>query len=64
MKNTFWSLLRESVLVTGIIALAFVVTACFLWATGQDLPPTLVNALFLVLAFFFGAKAQARINSK
>jgi len=59
MKNTFGSLLRESVLVTALIALTFVGTVCYLACTGQDIPPVLVNFTGITLAFFFGAKAQA-----
>lgn len=62
MKNTFWKLLEESILVTGLVTLGFVSTACYLFVTGQEVPPLLTNMLYLTLAFFFGAKSQGRVN--
>jgi len=58
MKNTFGSLLRESVLVTALIALLFVTTICYLAVQGQEFPPVLVNFTYITLAFFFGTKVQ------
>jgi hypothetical protein len=52
------SLLRESVLVQGAITMALVVTTCYLWMTGQDVPDRLWTADTIVLGVFFGAKAQ------
>jgi len=64
VKNTFGSLLRESVLVTGLIALAFVATICYLAIQGQEFPPVLVNFTYITLAFFFGAKFQRQATSQ
>lgn len=55
-------LLRESVLIQGGITLAFVLTTCFMWASGQDVPDRLWTADTIVLGFFFGAKAQYLTN--
>lgn len=58
---TFWDLLRENVLVSSIIAVAMVGTACYMWATGQLIPDALEACLMLVLGYFLGAKAQQAI---
>lgn len=62
--NSFWTflmmlldLLRESVVVSGLVALAMVFVACYLWATGQTVPEPLFVLLGTVVGFFFGAKA-------
>lgn len=57
------SLLRESVLVQGGITLALVLTTCYLWATGQEVPDQLWTADTVVIGFFFGAKTQQVVNS-
>jgi hypothetical protein len=54
----FWDLLRESVIVQGMITCAFVGTTCYLWATGRPVPQELWTANTVVLGFFFGAKTQ------
>jgi len=57
MRN-FWDLVKESVIVQGIVTLVFVGTTCYLYATGQDVPNTLIQLDGIVVGFFFGAKAQ------
>ena len=54
----FWDLLRDSIIVQGIITLALVLTCCYLWWTQQPVPDNLWTALTIVLGFFFGAKAR------
>jgi len=63
-KNGVWTflmmlldLLRESVVVSGLVALAMVFVACYLWVTGQVVPEPLFVLLGTVVGFFFGAKA-------
>jgi len=58
----FWKLLKESTLIQGLITLAFVGTACYLWATGQAVPQELWTANGVVLGFFFGAKTQQALH--
>lgn len=57
-KKSFLDLLRESVIISGAISLALVVTSCYLWATGGAVPDELYYSLVMVLGFFFGGKAQ------
>lgn len=55
------ALLRESVLVQGLITFALVATTCYLWATGQKVPNELWTANTIVMGFFFGAKSQQAV---
>jgi len=57
--NRFWDLLEQSVIVSGTIALGFMLTVCYLACTGQEIPDTLASAAMIILGYFFGAKAQA-----
>jgi len=54
----FWDLLQESVILSGLVALALVFTCCYLMATGQPVPELLAFALTSVLGYFFGAKVE------
>lgn len=54
----FWDLVRKSVIVQGIVTLAFVGTVCYLYATGQEVPSTLIQFTAVVVGYFFGAKQQ------
>lgn len=58
----FWELVKESVVIQGILTLILASTACYLWATGQPVPSELWTALSVVLGFFFGAKTQQAIK--
>lgn len=57
-------LAEQSTLVSGAIALIMVGTACYLWATGQQVPDPLMAVLTVVVGFFFGAKTQKTIQAK
>lgn len=62
--NRFWELLQESVIVQGAVTLILVSTCCYLFATGQEIPEFLGQALMLVLGFYFGSKIQQVIGRK
>lgn len=64
MPGRFWDALEKNVLVSSFIAAAMVLTACYMWATGQQIPPIMEGALMLVLGYFLGAKAQGVVNRK
>ena len=55
----FWELFESSVIVSGLIALAMVGVACYLWVTGQEVPDPLFVLLGTVVGFFFGSKKGA-----
>lgn len=61
--DKFWELLAKSTIFQGIITLLLLVTLCYLWATGQEVPDSLVQSSTLVLGFFFGAKAQQTVTT-
>jgi len=56
--NKAWELVRSSVIVQGLVTLALVGTTCYMFATGQEVPNTLVQLDGIALGFFFGAKMQ------
>lgn len=60
----FWALLEESVLVTGIITLAFVSVLCYLVVVGRPVPDWLLHVLWIIMGFFFGAKTQRGIDRR
>jgi len=58
----FCELLRESVLISGIIALMCVGAVVYLAVRGMAVPDVLSNLTYAIVAFFFGgrvAKNQA-----
>lgn len=55
-------LIKSSVIVQGIVTLALVGTTCYLYATGQPVPDTLLQLDGVVVGFFFGAKIQQKIG--
>lgn len=59
--DKFWELMEESIIIQGIIAVAFVLTTCYLAATGGTIPDILSTALTFVLGYFFGQKSQQAI---
>lgn len=57
----FWELFKTSVIVQAIIALMLLATICYMFATGQDVPESLINSFMVVLGFYFGSKVQTSI---
>ena len=62
--SKFWELFGKNVIITSSIALILLITACYLWATGQVLPDGLNYCLVLVLGYFFGAKTESILNAR
>lgn len=56
--NRFWELVKSSVIVQGLVTLVLVLTTCYLYATSQPVPESLLSLDGLVIGFFFGSKAQ------
>ena len=61
--DKFWQLFEESVIIQASIALAMTVTVCTMVLMGKELPDTVVNALMLVLGFYFGSKSEQRVRA-
>jgi hypothetical protein len=56
--DKFWELMEQSVIFQGIITLSFVITACYMMASGIEVPDLLQAGLMLILGWYFGAKTQ------
>lgn len=50
--------LEQSTLITGGALLMFGGTACYLWATGQQVPNALLHLVWAVVGVFVGARVQ------
>lgn len=57
--NSLGSLLRESVLVQALITLLCVITMCYMWISGQQVPIGLTQLVSIVIGFYFGTKSYA-----
>lgn len=57
--TNFWSLLKESVIVQGLITLLLTGVILYMYVTGMSVPQELVSAFMLVLGFYFGSKVTA-----
>lgn len=58
----FWDLLQESVIVQSLVSLILVLTLCFMFVTGREIPQLLTNITLLVFGFWFGSKSSAFIT--
>lgn len=57
-----WQLLKESVIVQGVVTVLFVGTTCYLYAAGQPVPDSLLGLDGVAVGFFFGAKTQQALS--
>lgn len=57
-----WELLKKSTLIQGSIALAVVITACYLWIAGRDVPNALLIIVSSTISFYFGVKIQQELR--
>lgn len=58
----FYELLKESVIVQGIIALVVLCAIVYLYITTGNAPTELVSIFMVILGFYFGGKAQQYLN--
>jgi len=61
--TTFWTLLKESVIVQSIVTLALIITIIVLVLTNREVPDVMVNLTTLVIGYWFGTKVQHAANS-
>jgi len=61
-KTTFWSLLKESIIVQSIITLMMVSAIVYLYLTGKEVPETLYNLTYIIVGYWLGSKAQHSIE--
>jgi hypothetical protein len=55
----FWKLVKESIIIRAIIALALVGTACYLTIIGREIPDWLYVTTGTVVGSFFGSRPAA-----
>ena len=58
----FWELFQQSLIVQAMITLIAIGVACYLMATGQEVPELLGYIVTTVLGFYFGTKVQNSIQ--
>jgi hypothetical protein len=56
VRNTFWKLFEESVIVQSIITLVLVVTLCINSIIGVTVNEHVVSLTWIVVGFWFGQK--------
>jgi len=62
--DKFWELFQESVIVQACLALVLLITICYMYATGQEVPDALMNAFMVILGYYFGSKVQQKLAKK
>jgi len=58
--DTFWALVKESVIIQGVIALTCLGVISYMAMHQMEIPPLFANTFSLVLGFYFGSKTLAR----
>jgi len=61
-RITFWSLLRESIIVQSLITLAIIGVDLYLYATIGVLPKGLDALTYIVVSFWMGSKVQHSLS--
>jgi hypothetical protein len=61
--QTFWQLLRESVLVQSLVTLMLIGAVVYMYVCGREVPADLVNIALLVLGFWFGTKSVVPVTT-
>jgi hypothetical protein len=54
--TNFWTLLRESVIIQGIITISLLGVCIYLWIVRVEIPPALSSLTTIAVGFFFGSK--------
>lgn len=62
IKDSFYSLLRESVLVQATVTLILIGVMAYMYIDGREVPSDFINITMLVVGFWFGSKSQASIE--
>lgn len=61
--DKFLDLLKESVIVQGIITVMFGSVISYLYVHGQPIPSELQALFGIIIGFYFGAKSQLWVNT-
>jgi hypothetical protein len=59
----FKSALLESTIIQGTVTLILIASIVYLAVTGQTIPEVLVNAVMIVIGFWFGSKGLQAARS-
>lgn len=57
-----YNALVESTILMGLLILMFGGTACYMWATGQEVPEALVGLITLFAGFWLRSKAGVEVR--
>ena len=63
IMKEFWRLLKESVIIQGLVTLGFTGATVYLIASGKPVPNELWQADGVILGFFFGAKTYSAVQA-
>jgi hypothetical protein len=56
--NKFWELVKESVIVQGIVTVGLVTSVIYMSIVQIPVPESINTAMMLSLGFYFGSKVQ------
>lgn len=56
--DNFWTLLKDGIILQGLITLLLVITMCVIWLQGMMPPTGLLQLVSITVAFYFGTKLQ------
>ena len=59
---TFWTLLRESVIVQSVVTAAIIGVDLYLYVTAGGLPEGLDRLTYIVVSFWMGSKVQHAVD--
>ena len=60
--DRFWALYEKNVVISGVLAIVLVGTACYMFVRSMPIPPLLAATRGSVVGYFFGAgKATAAV---
>jgi len=62
--DTFWKLLEQSTITSGLIAACLVLTACYCVIAGITLPEWFSLAFGLIIGFFFSDKISSDLRCR
>ncbi len=62
--DKFWEYMGESVITQALITLLLVLTICYLFVTGREVPALLGTLCGSVLGFWFGTKSQYALDKR
>lgn len=60
----FWEYMGESILVQALITVVLVLTICYLFLAGREVPDLLGALCGTVLGFWFGTKTQHSLEKR